>query len=898
MTANIKVGNTEFTLGKVAEREGDFWTPVGPKHGDPDYSFAERQEANGDKMYVHITTKGRIPKLPDWSAIPEPDPLGQCITIFAAGTVTSYRLCEITTEQDASSKGTGTNTPREARPDDASSSSSPAGSAAATVAAAASAAAANKDENKPSAEAATSGGNGAPAATTTEKKTHTIAVYAPTSMSPNPPLEHCWAPKLDRLKGKYFFVNCETKAKVWCLPEVTDLGSRVRSMFRRYAPSREGDVEEIVKSHENSEPAKKEEFIQALVKEYGPEPSVIEAKTRERLGAIFARCDRNRLDNYEQLLIDNAGKEEQLIKSLLAQYGVAREPPTYRDRLTALYAKYDPAKLPTVDETLRVYHSKELQFIVAVVRKFGPDKPEPLVPCKAVKTAEELAEFRLRAGRMYQKYCQSRISTVEATMNTYAGIEELMMETLVRKYGPEPTIDEPLPELNENEAQQPESPNFSSMSFERDRGGGLPPVQGGEPMRLTPMDHAAAAGGSAAAHGTSSSSTGLPGMNFLTPEQQAQIQAQQQQSALAIVTDMEERLRGAYSRIEEAHQRAEALRVENIKLHDYSSKVMQDNDVVSQELRRQLGEASRLAEEIRAQFEAEKERVHREHMAETTACITKLQQELLRGEEIKLGHQRELSALNARLCEAEEVKGETTVQTQYLRQRVAALEEEMRAAAKAAEELRYRLKEREDVCHRGVQTGGDDAELRTELKQRKTAALRELESLGAEAQHWRSLATRLETELRAAERRRSELEKTSKEEIERATVALSQARDLNFALEDRVAVLEAELLATPSSSTGNVGETELRARLAELQREMADAQATIRGQRQQVNDLRGLLAMHMAAPAQGKGAAASIVSPNRTSPRVGSAASTAAASSAASPSSSSRKPHASGTFRF
>jgi hypothetical protein len=563
--------------------------------------------------------------------------------------------------------------------------------------------------------------------------------------------------------------------------------------------------------------------------------------------------------------------------------------------------------VPTVDETLRVYRGRELQFIVAMVRKYGPDKPEPLVPCKPNKTADEIEFYRNRAKRLYQKYCPSRMASIDHTLSSYLDIEELMMETLVRKYGPEPAPDEQLPELTEQDMANQLPGSDASAVFS------LPPVQGGEPLQVTPADLAAAAGGSqqqagmeggiaspssnasaaAAGGGASGAGGGAAGLNLLTLEQQAQIQAAQQQSALAIVTDMETRLRGAYARLEEAHQRAESLRAENIKLHEHSTKVMQDNDVIAQELRRQLAEAAKLSDEIKASCDGEKERIQREHRIEIGVSTQKLQEELLRGEQAKLDHQRELGQLNARLCEAEEQKGETVVQTQYLRQRVAALEVETKEAAAKMDELKNRLKERDDVCHRGVQTGGDDTELRSELKQRKTAALRELESLGAEAQHWRSLASRLETELRAAERRRNEIEKTSKESLDAAGAALQQAKDLNFALEDRVAVLEAELLATPSSSTGTVSETELRARVVELQRELTDAQATIRGQRQQVNDLRGLLAMHMATPSSKLGSAVSVLSPARGSSAAASAKSSPSAA-VASPSASARRTPQSG----
>ncbi len=764
----IVSGATEYVLSRVSDREGEFWTPVGSHNGDPEYSFAEAAGADGRPIYVHLATKGRVDQLPDWVAIAEPEPLAACITVFGSGTVTAYRLCEV---------------------------SLPAAAAAAAA----------------SPKASDAGAAARPA------ETERIAVYAPTQMTPNPPEAHCWAPKLDRLKGKYFFVNCETRAKVWWLPEVIDAPTRVRAIFRRYDPAREADVPALLKANEG----RTDEYIASLVRRYGPEPAIIENRTRERLTALLARYDRARLDDCESLLAANVGREDELIQGLLRRYRAPQEPPTFRQRIAALYEKYAPDRLDKIDETVVAYSGKELQLIYILVRRLGP---EPLEPCKPNKTADETLALRRRALRVYQKYCPARLPVLAEKLKESRGIEELMLEVLVFRYGPEPSADELLPPVDDAVLRQlgllPGS-SLDSVGVGGVGADGLPLPQGGAPVQVVPLDHASA----------------------LSPE----LAARQQQSAIALLSDMEERLRSAYARLEEAHQRAELLRGENVRLHEYSNRVMQDNDVITQEIRAQLAGARQAADETRQRCAAERDHLVREHAAATAAATHKLQEELLAAERTKLEQQRTLSELHARLCAAEEGRGETTVQTQYLRQRCAGLEQEIEQARRAMDDLKTRLRERDDVSHRGVQTGGDDQELRAELRQRRLSAQRELEALGAEAQRWRSLATRLESELRAAERRRDDAERASADELARAGTALGQARDLNLALEDRVACLEAELLATPAAALGaTAGEHALREKVGELQRELADAQATIRGQRKQLTDLRGLLAMHMA----------------------------------------------------
>ncbi|EAN91449.1 hypothetical protein C3747_25g77 [Trypanosoma cruzi] len=108
--------------------------------------------------------------------------------------------------------------------------------------------------------------------------------------------------------------------------------------------------------------------------------------------------------------------------------------PTYYERLDNLFAVYAPEKRPLVAGILQKYSGREEEVLQSLVRKFGPEPSEALNHTKGGNS------YRERLVCFYTKYAPGKLVTVDATLARCAGREEELFSALVEKYGPEPAI--------------------------------------------------------------------------------------------------------------------------------------------------------------------------------------------------------------------------------------------------------------------------------------------------------------------------------------------------------------------------------------------------------------------------------------------------------------------------
>ncbi|EAN94372.1 hypothetical protein C3747_317g13 [Trypanosoma cruzi] len=199
------------------------------------------------------------------------------------------------------------------------------------------------------------------------------------------------------------------------MPE--DVRLRLERFMRKYNPGKLGTIDGILKAYKGRE----EQMFEALVRKYGPEPSRDE-------------------------LPDTASAKTAQSSSVLTE-----ETEDVRLRLERFMRKYNPGKLGTIDGILKAYKGREEQMFEALVRKYGPEPSRDELPDTAsAKTAqsssvltEETEDVRLRLERFMRKYNPGKLGTIDGILKAYKGREEQMFEVLVRKYGPEPSRDEP-----------------------------------------------------------------------------------------------------------------------------------------------------------------------------------------------------------------------------------------------------------------------------------------------------------------------------------------------------------------------------------------------------------------------------------------------------------------------
>ncbi|ESS70248.1 hypothetical protein TCDM_01057 [Trypanosoma cruzi Dm28c] len=251
-----------------------------------------------------------------------------------------------------------------------------------------------------------------------------------------------------------------------------DYRDRVIALYKCYAPEKMAGVDAQLSKYEGRE----EEFIQAIINKYGPEPDSAEgiaeneynaqegeedewyAYYRQRLVNFYTIYASEKIDSVDNQLKKYAGREEPLFEALVAKYGPepeyenadenekeaadknnlsyenagenenktgSKEKLSYRDRVVALYNLYVPSKLGNVDAQLEKYRGHEEEFIAALEQKYGP---EPSVAESAS------ADYRSRVVSIYERYAPGKLGNVDAQLEKYRGHEEEFIAALERKY--------------------------------------------------------------------------------------------------------------------------------------------------------------------------------------------------------------------------------------------------------------------------------------------------------------------------------------------------------------------------------------------------------------------------------------------------------------------------------
>ena len=197
---------------------------------------------------------------------------------------------------------------------------------------------------------------------------------------------------------------------------------------------------------------------------------------RDRVLAMYEKYDPGKINQVDPLLKKHAGKEEQVIASLVKKYGPepASKPPvessptapnvphlnidkatptkpekSYRDRLVAIFERYEPSKVGQVDGLLKKHAGKEEQVIAQLVKKFGPEPDQGGTPSATTPSTTARSEvasprvqrsYKERIVAIFQQYDPAKVGQADALLKKHAGKEESVIAQLVRKYGPEPAV--------------------------------------------------------------------------------------------------------------------------------------------------------------------------------------------------------------------------------------------------------------------------------------------------------------------------------------------------------------------------------------------------------------------------------------------------------------------------
>lgn len=339
-------------------------------------------------------------------------------------------------------------------------------------------------------------------------------MFAPEKLPIDLAAGHCWVPQADQIYGKYTFRNAATGRRCVALPPTYDYCQRIQRMYAKYGIGTIPELNAFLTAHAGEEEA----ALATLVSKYGEEPKEY-LHTKEQIVGVFSKFAPSRMGEVIELLEQHEGpeKEAALLRELQEKYGEI--PKTYRERITDLFAKYAPEKLETISAVLNTFANREVGLLAALVRKYGSEpgdevqpqeleasqrivamliksnvhnlnsvyeqglaefkKPsaflETLLQKKGIEPTKEERDrifdsylsvstdvspglvsspsspvlkpniYKERLLRFYEKYNPGKLGSVDKMLRRYEGSEEQLMAELVKTYGPEPIVTDPSP---------------------------------------------------------------------------------------------------------------------------------------------------------------------------------------------------------------------------------------------------------------------------------------------------------------------------------------------------------------------------------------------------------------------------------------------------------------------
>jgi len=230
-----------------------------------------------------------------------------------------------------------------------------------------------------------------------------------------------------------------------------------------------------------------------------------------------------------------------------------------------------------------------------------------------------------------------------------------------------------------------------------------------------------------------------------------------------------------------------------------------------------------------------------------TAALRELEMERLRAEQARLQHAREVSELARNIHETSQRRDDADRHASYLGRKVETSQRAIETLTREVGELRERLAFKVPTVDVQVGTFDEAEQTKSPLEE----ANNRLSRLHDELLHWKSLSQRLEIELRSTERQREELLSSPCLLCEESAKAIGSLRSTCRRLQQQVERLELEAMAQPTHPlpSGQPEEvSRLKSEALKLQHELLVATATLKSQRTEIHDLRGLLAIHMSSP--------------------------------------------------
>jgi len=167
---------------------------------------------------------------------------------------------------------------------------------------------------------------------------------------------------------------------------------------------------------------------------------------RSRVKRMLEKYQPDKVAQLDAIMTKYAGKEEAFLQSCIKKWGPEPEvsggggggesvPMDTRSRIKRMLEKYQPDKVAQLDAIMKKYAGKEDAFLQSIIKKWGP---EPEVAGGGDGGAP--MDTRSRIKRMLEKYQPDKVAQLDAIMAKYAGKEDAFLQSIIKKWGPEPEV--------------------------------------------------------------------------------------------------------------------------------------------------------------------------------------------------------------------------------------------------------------------------------------------------------------------------------------------------------------------------------------------------------------------------------------------------------------------------
>jgi hypothetical protein len=224
-------------------------------------------------------------------------------------------------------------------------------------------------------------------------------------------------------------------------PEAVDANKvRLTRFMEKYNPEKVAAVDTILKAYAGKEA----EMFATLVKKYGPEPTeaidpavVEENDSRSRLTRFLKRWNPNKLNSVDAVLKAYAGREEELFAALVKKYGPEPSVPSVMNAPKApspqeINVEDDPTQLPVKERLARFMTKYNVTYQQCLFDLFPQE--EQLLQFLRVT----FGDYDNRIWRFYIRYLPEELDKVPLLLKNAKGSEDELLKRLEGQYGPEP----------------------------------------------------------------------------------------------------------------------------------------------------------------------------------------------------------------------------------------------------------------------------------------------------------------------------------------------------------------------------------------------------------------------------------------------------------------------------